>query len=55
MIKKYDENGSALMIIELASYNTSMIRKNMGIKDPSQEINNSGGYMKIEDGNFENI
>ena len=52
MIKKYDENGSAHMIIELASYNTSMIRKNMGIEDPSQEINNSGGYMKIEDGNL---
>ena len=49
MIKDYSNNDTALINHEIATYNTQLIRSNMGL-NPEDSINNEGGYMKIEDG-----
>ena len=51
LLDKYTENGPARVIQEIATYNTEMMRRNMGLGEGDRIINN-GGYLKVEDGNL---
>ena len=51
LISQYDKGGQAVINRELATYNTLMMRKNMGLGE-TDAVRNEGGYMKVEDGNL---